>query len=141
MSTDSSRGQDVRAASVPLPPSMANVAEIPPAYIGISDEGDECIVKRFSSKAEAEAEREVTKSCSGGACDLKVMPTAVAFAAPDMLSYISRRHARLVNLTKHDHKHGSRRLEEKAELEEIVAMVGGLEAVEAFLGAPEGGAA
>lgn len=65
--------------------AMLREDDLPPAWLAISDEGDECIVKRFDSKEAAEREAQEVRTYSGGDIGCIVMPTKVAFAAPALL--------------------------------------------------------
>jgi hypothetical protein len=121
MQTNEQKQTGVRAADVELPPSMANVAQIPPRWLAMSDEGDELLVKAFDTAPQAANYRQTVREASKGEVDVVIMRTAVAFAAPSMLDYCLRRLARLNQLTAQHHKHGSARLAEKAELERILA--------------------
>lgn len=121
MNEQDQKGVGVRAADVELPPSMANLADLPAAWLGISDEGDQMLVRRFDTAPQAAAFRQSIQAGSGGNVDVVVMKTAVAFAAPAMLDYCRRRLARLNQLVGQHHKHSANRLSEKADLERILA--------------------
>ncbi len=56
-----------------------------PAYIAISDEGDELLVKRFDSEEAAIAYAQKVREDSRGCVGAVVMPSRVAMAAPDLL--------------------------------------------------------
>lgn len=121
MQTNEQKHTGVRAADVELPPSMANVAEIPPRWLAMSDDGDELLVKAFDTAPQAANFRQTVQAASQGNVDVVIMKTAVAFAAPAMLDYCRRRLARLSQLVGQHHKHSANRLSEKAELERILA--------------------
>ncbi len=61
------------------------IDDLPPAYIAISDDGDECIVKRFDSEDAANRYAKETSDSTAGNVGMVVMPSRVAFAAPDLL--------------------------------------------------------
>lgn len=100
---------------------MADVAQIPPRWLAISDEGDELLVKAFDTAPQAANYRQTIREASRGEVDVVIMKTAVAFAAPAMLDYCRRRLDRLNELAGQNHKHSANRLAEKAELEQILA--------------------
>lgn len=116
---------------------MSKYVPEPPAggYIGISDEGDECIVKRFDSRDAAVKGAEEFGRGSAGNLGLKYMPTEVAYYGPEMLELLVARYRRLKELTSRPHKHGSNRLQELRQIEAILRAIGP-SAIEGALGEP-----